>query len=57
MTYSPTRRGLTAGAAALPAGFFIKTAQADTSAQSTFERVSKNKQLRMAVVSGCPPSF
>ena len=57
MTYSPTRRGLTAGAAALPAGFFIKTAQADTSAQSTFERVSKNKQLRMAVVSGSPPYF
>jgi polar amino acid transport system substrate-binding protein len=57
MTYSPTRRGLTAGAAALPAGFFIKTALADTSAQSTFERISKNKQLRMAVVSGSPPYF
>ena len=57
MTYSPTRRGLTAGAAVLPAGFFIKTAQADTSAQSTFDRISRNKQLRMAVVSGSPPYF
>ena len=57
MVYHPTRRGLAAGAAALPAGFFINTAKADTSAESTFERVSKNKQLRMAVVSGSPPYF
>ena len=57
MVYHPTRRGLAAGAAALPAGFFINTAKADTSTESTIERVSKNKQLRMAVVSGSPPYF
>jgi polar amino acid transport system substrate-binding protein len=57
MVYRPTRRGLAAGAAVLPAGFLISTAKADTSAESTFERVSKSKQLRMAVVSGSPPYF
>jgi polar amino acid transport system substrate-binding protein len=58
MTFRPTRRGLAAGAAAaLPTGFFIGTAQADTPSQSTFERVSKTRQLRMAVVSGSPPYF
>ena len=57
MAYRTTRRGLAAGAAVLPTGFFIGTARADTRAQSTFERVSKNRQLRMAVVSGSPPYF
>jgi polar amino acid transport system substrate-binding protein len=58
MAYRTTRRGLAAGAAAaLPTGFFIGTAQADTPSQSTFERVSKTRQLRMAVVSGSPPYF
>ena len=52
---SPTRRGLAAGAALLPASF-IGSARADTS-QSTFERVRANKQLRMAVVSGSAPYF
>jgi polar amino acid transport system substrate-binding protein len=56
MVYHPTRRGLAAGATALPAGFF-NTAKADTSTESTIERVSKSKQLRMAVVSGSPPYF
>ncbi len=57
MAYRPTRRALATGAATLPAGFFIRAAHADTSAESTFERVTKNKQLRMAVVSGSPPYF
>jgi polar amino acid transport system substrate-binding protein len=57
MTHRPTRRGLAAGAAALPVGFFIGSAQAQSSADSTFERVSRNRQLRMAVVSGSPPYF
>jgi polar amino acid transport system substrate-binding protein len=57
MTDRPTRRGLAAGAAILPASFFIGTARADTANESTFERVSRTKQLRMAVVSGSPPYF
>jgi polar amino acid transport system substrate-binding protein len=57
MTQRTTRRGLAAGAAALPASFFIGTAQAQTSAMSTLERVTRSKQLRMAVVSGSPPYF
>lgn len=56
MTLRPTRRGLAAGAAALPASFFIGSAQAQTY-QSTLERVTKTKQLRIAVVSGSPPYF
>jgi polar amino acid transport system substrate-binding protein len=57
MVHRPTRRGLAAGAALLPAGFLINTVKADTSAETTFERVNKSKQLRMAVVSGRPPYF
>jgi polar amino acid transport system substrate-binding protein len=57
MTQRPTRRGLAAGAAALPVGFFIGSAHAQSSGQSTFERVTSTKQLRMAVVSGSPPYF
>lgn len=57
MTQGTTRRTLAIGAAALPAGFFINSAQAQTTGQSTFERVTKNKQLRMGVVSGSPPYF
>jgi polar amino acid transport system substrate-binding protein len=57
MTHRPTRRGLAAGAAALPAAFFIGTSQAQTAGQSTLERVTNSKQLRMAVVSGSPPYF
>jgi polar amino acid transport system substrate-binding protein len=57
MVDRPTRRGLAAGAAALPASFFIGAAYAETSVESTFDRVNKTKQLRMAVVSGSPPYF
>jgi polar amino acid transport system substrate-binding protein len=57
MIHRPTRRGLAAGAAALPASFFIGSAQAQSSSQSTIERVTKTKQLRIAVVSGSPPYF
>ena len=57
MTHRPTRRGLAAGAAALPVAFFTGTAQAQTSAESTLDRVARTKQLRMAVVSGSPPYF
>src|SRR4051794_16346148 len=57
MTSRPTRRGLAAGAAALPTTFFIGTAKADTPPGSTLDRVTSTKQLRMAVVSGSPPYF
>jgi polar amino acid transport system substrate-binding protein len=57
MTQRPTRRGLAAGVASLPATFFIGTAQAQSSDQSTLERVTRSKQLRIAVVSGSPPYF
>ena len=56
MTLGSTRRGLAAGAAALPTAFFIGNAQAQSSG-STLERVTSSKQLRMAVVSGSPPYF
>lgn len=57
MTNRPTRRGLAAGAAALPATFFIGAAQAQSPVESTLDRVSRTRQLRMAVVSGSPPYF
>ncbi len=57
MTQSTTRRGLAAGAIALPAGFFIGSARAETTAESTLDRVTRTKQLRMGVVSGSPPYF
>src|ERR1700710_2989656 len=57
MTSRPTRRGLAAGAAALPTAFFIGTSRADTPSLSTLDRVASTKQLRMAVVSGSPPYF
>jgi polar amino acid transport system substrate-binding protein len=57
MTLRHTRRGLAAGAAVLPATFFIGSAHAQSSASSTLERVTNSKQLRMAVVSGSPPYF
>lgn len=57
MVDRPTRRGLAAGTAALPASFFIGAAYAETSVESTFDRVNNTKQLRMAVVSGSPPYF
>ena len=57
MTNRPTRRGLAAGAVALPATFFIGAAQAQSSPESTLDRITRTKQLRMAVVSGSPPYF
>jgi polar amino acid transport system substrate-binding protein len=57
MTHRSTRRGLAAGAAALPAAFFIGTAHGQTAGPSTLERVTSSRQLRMAVVSGSPPYF
>lgn len=61
MTQRTTRRGLAgglaAGAAALPASFFIGTARAETQPESTLDRVTRTKQLRMGVVSGSPPYF
>ena len=62
MTNRPTRRSLAAGAAALPAAFvpaafMIGSARAESSAESTLERVTRTKQLRMAVISGSPPYF
>jgi polar amino acid transport system substrate-binding protein len=50
------RRGLAATAAAVPAAFFIGSARAQTN-ESTFERIKRTRQLRMAVVSGSPPYF
>jgi polar amino acid transport system substrate-binding protein len=57
MTHRPTRRGLAAGAAVLPASLFIPPAHAEGADQSTLERVTRTKQLRMAVISGSPPYF
>lgn len=57
MTQRTTRRGLAAGAAILPASFFIGSARAETTAESTLDRVTRTKQLRMGVVSGSPPYF
>jgi polar amino acid transport system substrate-binding protein len=57
MTHRPTRRGLAAAAAIVPASFFIGSAQAQTPPESTLDRVTRTKQLRMAVVSGSPPYF
>jgi len=51
-----TRRGL-AATAILPASFMIGSARADTPNESTFERVTRTKQLRIAAVPGNPPYF
>jgi polar amino acid transport system substrate-binding protein len=48
---------LATAAAVLPASFFIGSAQAQGVAESTLDRVTRTKQLRMAVVSGSPPYF
>jgi len=50
-----SRRGL-AATAILPSAFFIGSARADTT-ESTFERVTRTKQLRIAAVPGNPPYF
>ena len=56
MSQGSTRRGLAAGAVAIPASFVIGSAQAQPSG-STLDRVTSSKQLRIAVVSGSPPYF
>jgi polar amino acid transport system substrate-binding protein len=57
MTSRPTRRGLATSAAALPATFFIGSAQAQIAAESTLDRVTRTRQLRIAVVANSPPYF
>jgi polar amino acid transport system substrate-binding protein len=57
MTNRPTRRGLAVGAATLPASFMIGSAHAQSAPESTLDRVTRTKQLRMAVVAGSPPYF
>ncbi|HTI79112.1 MAG TPA: transporter substrate-binding domain-containing protein [Acetobacteraceae bacterium] len=57
MINHPTRRGLAVGAAVLPASFIVRSAQAQSASESTLERVTRTKKLRMAVVSGSPPYF
>jgi polar amino acid transport system substrate-binding protein len=57
MTYRSTRRGLAAGAAALPATFIIGSARAQSAPESTLDRVTRTKKLRIGVVSGSPPYF
>jgi polar amino acid transport system substrate-binding protein len=51
-----TRRAL-AGTAIAPSAFFIGSARADSPAESTFERVTRTRQLRIAAVPGNPPYF
>jgi polar amino acid transport system substrate-binding protein len=55
MTNRPTRRGLAVGA--LPTSFIIGSAHAQSGPESTLDRVTRTKKLRMAVVSGSPPYF
>lgn len=55
MTNRFSRRGI-AGLAALPA-FFIGSAQAQTTTESAFDRVSRTKVLRVAAFPGALPYF
>jgi len=57
MTNRPTRRGLTAAAAALPATFFIGAAHAQGATESTLDRVTRTKLLRIPVIGNSPPYF
>lgn len=57
MSVGSTRRALAAIVTALPATFFIGTSRAQSANSSTLERVTRTRQLRMAVVSGSPPYF
>ena len=57
MTNRPTRRGLAIGAAALPTSFTMGSAHAQVAPESTLDRVTRTKKLRMGVVSGSPPYF
>src|ERR1700760_338435 len=57
MTNRPPRPGLAIGAATLPASFIISSARAQSAPESTLDRVTRTKKLRMGVVSGSPPYF
>jgi len=52
-----TRRGFAATATSLSASFLIGSARAQGDASGTLERVTRDKTLRIAVVSGSPPYF
>ena len=56
MLKSLTRRGL-ATAAILPSALLIEPARAESTGESTFARVTRSQQLRIAVVAGNPPYF
>jgi polar amino acid transport system substrate-binding protein len=58
MTNRIARRGLAGMAAILPAAAMIGSAQAQTAGrESTFERVTRTKTLRIAALAGSPPYF
>jgi polar amino acid transport system substrate-binding protein len=57
MTNSVTRRGLAGAAAILPAAALTSAARADTGNESTFDRVSRTKVLRIAALPGELPYF
>jgi polar amino acid transport system substrate-binding protein len=57
MSIGSPRRSLAAAVAALPATFFIGASRAQSASESTLDRVTRTKQLRLAAVSGSPPYF
>jgi polar amino acid transport system substrate-binding protein len=58
MTNRIARRGLAGMAAILPAAAMIGSAEAQTAGrESTFERVTRTKTLRIAALAGSPPYF
>ena len=56
MTNRLSRRGL-AGLAALPAALFVGSAQAQSTTESAFDRVTRTKVLRVAAFPGALPYF
>ena len=56
MTNRLSRRGI-AGLAALPAALFVGSAQAQTTTESAFDRVTRTKVLRVAAFPGALPYF
>ena len=50
MTNRLTRRGLAVSAAALPTSFMIGSAHAQSAPESTIDRVTRTKKLRMGVI-------
>ena len=57
MTHRWTRRGLAGGAALLPAAAMIGSARAQSAGESTLDRVSRTKVLRIAALPGELPYF